>query len=304
MSEDDATTKIAKSGGGAGKSLMVVGVVTIIGFAFSWFLGSQSVVVAGYPAVFLCGVIAFVVNWLAFLPSAAAKTDKFYDTTGAITYLTVTAFACAVSGPLDLRAIVIAAMVGIWTLRLGSFLFMRIRREGGTDSRFEKIKVNPARFLVAWTLQAVWVIFTAAAALVAITASERVEIGIFFWLGAAIWVLGFAWEVIADRQKKEFKEDPANKGDFINVGLWRWSRHPNYFGEITLWSGILVMTLPVLSGTAWLAVISPLFVTLLLTKVSGVNLQNAQAKERWGDDPAYQEYRKNTPALIPKPPKG
>ncbi|WP_234035720.1 DUF1295 domain-containing protein [Erythrobacter insulae] len=302
MSEDDATTKIAKSSGGAGKSIMVAVVVAAIGLAFSWFLGSQSQNLGGYSLVFICGVIAFGVNWLAFIPSAAAQSDKFYDTMGAVTYLSVTGIACLLSEQLDIRAIVIAAMVAIWALRLGSFLFMRIRREGGSDSRFEKIKVNPARFLVAWTLQAVWVTFTAAAALVAITASERVEIGIFFWLGAAIWVVGFAWEVIADRQKKEFKQDPSNKGDFINVGLWRWSRHPNYFGEITLWTGILVMTLPLLSGTAWLAVISPLFVTLLLTKVSGINLQNKQAEERWGDDPAYQEYRKNTPALIPMPP--
>lgn len=300
---DDATKKIAKSSGGAGKSIMVMLIVTAIGFAFSWYLGSQSAVAYGYPVVFLCGVLAFVLNWLAFIPSAIAQSDKFYDTMGAVTYLSVTAFACLASGPLDLRAMVIAAMVVIWSLRLGSFLFKRIRREGGTDSRFEKIKVNPARFVVAWTLQAVWVIFTAAAALVAITASERAEIGLFFWAGAAIWVFGFVWEVIADRQKAAFKEDPANKGDFINVGLWRWSRHPNYFGEITLWTGILVMTLPLLSGTAWLAVISPLFVTLLLTKVSGINLQNKQAKERWGDDPAYQRYRKNTPALIPMPPK-
>lgn len=286
------------------KSIIIALIVTAIGFTFSWFLGSESVTLYGYPLTFLCGVIAFAVNWIAFVPSAAAKSDKFYDSVGALTYLSVIGFACVFAAPLDLRAIVIAVMVGIWTLRLGSFLFMRIHAAGGQDSRFEKIRVNPARFLVAWTLQAVWVIFTAAAAIVAITASKSEPIGLFFWIGAGVWVLGFVWEVIADNQKSAFKKDAENQGRFINVGLWKWSRHPNYFGEITLWTGILIMTIPLLASTAWLAVISPLFVTLLLTKVSGINLQNAQAAKRWGDDPDYQEYRANTPALIPMPPKG
>jgi len=242
------------------------------------------------------------VNWLAFLPSAAAKSDKFYDTVGAITYLSVTAFACWIAWPLDLRGVVIAAMVAIWCIRLGSFLYRRIHAAGGSDSRFEKFKVNPARFLVAWTLQGLWVILTASAALVAITSSERAPIGLFFWIGAAVWLLGITFEAVADSQKSAFKSDPANKGKFIDVGLWKWSRHPNYFGEITLWTGILIMALPVLSGWSWLVVISPVFVTLLLTKVSGINLQNKQAQARWGDDPAYQKYRANTPALIPMPP--
>lgn len=288
------------------KSIIVFLIVTAIAFTFGIFAGWESVKVGSYSAFFLCVVIAMVVNWLAFLPSAAAQSDKFYDTTGAITYLTVTAFACwaaySAKGSLDTRSIVLAAMIAIWCIRLGSFLYIRIHAAGGSDSRFEKIKVNPARFLVAWTLQGLWVTLTASAALVAITAEQRVSIGVFFWIGAAIWVFGFAWETIADAQKSAFKKDPANKGKFIDVGLWKWSRHPNYFGEITLWTGILVIAIPVLSGWGWLVVISPIFVTLLLTKVSGINLQNAQAKKRWGDDPAYQQYRKNTPALIPMPP--
>lgn len=290
------------------QSIIVFIVVTIIAFGFGIAAGANSVEVVGYPAFFLCAVIAMVVNWLVFLPSAQAKSDKFYDTTGAITYLTVTAFACwaawSVLGSLDTRAIVLAAMVAIWCVRLGSFLFIRIHAMGGTDSRFEKIKVNPSRFLVAWTLQGLWVILTASAALVAITSPDPQPIGAFFWIGAAVWLIGISFETVADAQKSKFKADPANKGKFIDTGLWRWSRHPNYFGEITLWTGVLIIAIPVLSGLSWLVVISPIFVTLLLTKVSGINLQEKQAKERWGDDPAYQEYRRNTPALIPRPPKG
>ena len=289
------------------KSIIVFLIVTAIAFAFGVGAGWESIKVEEYSAYFLCVVLAMVINWLVFLPSAAAKSDTFYDTTGAITYFTVTVVACLISynfhGNIDLRSLVIAAMVVVWCARLGSFLFIRIHAMGGTDSRFEKIKVNPARFLVAWTLQGLWVVLTASAAHVAILAETRAPIGVFFWLGAAVWVFGFAYEAIADAQKSAFKKDPVNAGKFINVGLWRWSRHPNYFGEITLWTGILIMAIPVLSGLSWLVVISPIFVFLLLTRISGVNLQTAQAKERWGDDPEYQAYLAKTPMLIPSPPK-
>ena len=289
---------------GAGRSLLIVAIATALGLGFAFLTGSGGITIDEYPALFACAVVAFAVNWLAFIPSALAQKDTYYDTVGALTYLSVIGYSTYHAAPLDTRAIVVAVMVGIWTVRLGSFLFMRIRASGGADERFEKIKKNPPRFLVAWTLQAVWVIFTASAALVIITSQSAAPLSLFFWAGAAIWVIGFAFEVIADDQKRRFKKDPGNKGKFIKSGLWAWSQHPNYFGEITLWTGILVMAIPLLSGWSWLAVISPIFVYLLLTRISGVNLLDGIGKDRWGDDPAYQQYRKNTPVLFPRPPKG
>jgi steroid 5-alpha reductase family enzyme len=290
------------------KSLIVVVVVTVVALTFSGFASADSVELYGYPAMYLCGWLALVINWLAFIPSALAKSDKFYDTTGAITYLTVTGVAVFAAyqsfGSFDPRGIAVAAMVAIWCIRLGTFLFIRIHAAGGSDSRFEKIKTSPARFLAAWTLQALWVILTASAALAIITSTNRVPLDVFFWIGAAIWVFGLTFEAVADAQKSKFKSDPANDGDFINVGLWKWSRHPNYFGEITLWTGIFIIAIPVLTGLAWLVVISPIFVYLLLTRISGINLQEEQAKKRWGDEPAYQKYRRDTPVLFPRPPKG
>lgn len=288
----------------AAKSLIVVAVAAALGLAFAWGLARGSVAIAGVPAVFACAIVAFAVNWLAFVPAAIFRSDRFYDTVGALTYLSVITAACLAAWPLDTRATVVAAMVAVWTLRLGSFLFLRIQAAGGSDQRFETIKVNPPRFLVAWTLQALWVIFTASAALVVITAPQSPPLGAFFWAGSAIWLVGFAFEAIADEQKRRFKADPANEGRFIRSGLWAWSQHPNYFGEITLWTGILVIALPLLSGWSWLAVISPLFVTLLLTRVSGINLLDGIAKKRWGDDPEYRAYRDRTPVLIPRPPRG
>jgi steroid 5-alpha reductase family enzyme len=287
----------------AARSLLVVLVASTIGLAFALGAGGGSAPQAGWPAVFVCAGLAFAVNWLAFVPAALFQSDRFYDTTGALTYLTVIAAACAASWPLDPRSAIVAGMVAVWTVRLGSFLFTRIHAAGGTDVRFAKIKVNPPRFLVAWTLQALWVIFTASAALVIITAPEPAPLDGFFWAGAALWVIGFAFEVIADEQKRRFRADPANHGTFITTGLWAWSQHPNYFGEITLWAGILVIAIPQLAGWNWLVVLSPLFVALLLTRVSGINLLDAIAKKRWGDDPAWQAYVARTSVLFPRPPR-
>lgn len=291
----------------AARSLMVVLVASIIGLAFAWMAGSGSAPLAGFPAVFACAALAFAVNWLAFVPAALFQSDRFYDTTGALTYLSVIAAASVAAiearGSLGPVALAVAGMVAVWTVRLGSFLFTRIHAAGGTDVRFAKIKVNPPRFLVAWTLQACWVIFTASAALVIITAPEPRPLDAFFWAGSALWAIGFAFEVIADEQKRRFRADPANRGQFIASGLWAWSQHPNYFGEIALWAGILVIALPQLSGWNWLVVFSPVFVTLLLTKVSGINLLDAIARKRWGDDPAWQAYVARTPVLFPRPPR-
>lgn len=283
-------------------SLAVAAVVTTLGLAFAYYAGINGKTAFGYPIFFVCASVAFAVNWIAFVPAAIAQQEKYYDLVGSLTYLSIIAVASYLSAPLDWRAIVAAAMVATWAARLGGFLFMRVGKSGG-DSRFDQIKTNPARFFTAWTLQALWATVSASAAIVIISSAERVPLDVFFWTGAAVWLAGFTIEVTADWQKSAFKEDPSNKGDFINTGLWKWSQHPNYFGEITLWTGILIMAWPLLSGTAYLVIASPVLIYLLLTKVSGINLQEKQGKERWGDDPEYQAYKKNTPKLVPMPPK-
>jgi steroid 5-alpha reductase family enzyme len=285
------------------RNMFTVLVATLLGLGFAWMAGSSGISAYGYPVFVICAAVAFAINWLAFIPSALAQTDKFYDLTGAITYLSIIGVACVLSAPLDMRAIVIATMVVIWSLRLGTFLFVRIGKSGGTDARFEAIKVSPPRFLVAWTLQAIWAIITAAAALVVISAKDRVPLDIFFWIGALIWFAAFLVEVIADRQKSAFKADPVNAGKFITTGLWSWSQHPNYFGEIMLWTGAVIIALPVLSGWSFLVFASPLFITVLLTKISGINLLDKAARKKWGDDPAYAEYRRKTSVLVLRPPR-
>ncbi len=189
----------------------------------------------------------------------------------------------------------------IWAGRLGTYLFRRIRR-AGKDERFDRIKPSFVRFLNAWTLQGLWVSLTLAAALAAITTTTREAIGVVTVIGALVWVAGFGIEATADRQKSRFRADPANKGRFISGGLWAWSRHPNYFGEIVLWIGVALVAVPVLRGWQWVTLISPVFVAFLLTRVSGVPLLEKRADEKWGGQEDYEAYKASTPVLVPRPP--
>jgi steroid 5-alpha reductase family enzyme len=256
--------------------------------------------VGAVPVFALCGALAFAINWLAFIPSMLVQTERYYDLTGGITYITTTIVAVLLSSELDLRATLVAAMVMIWSLRLASFLFLRISKSG-KDSRFDNIKNRPPRFFLAWTLQGLWVLLTAAAALAVITGGTREPLGAIGIAGIIVWSIGMLIEIVADRQKSKFKDDPDNRGKFINVGLWAWSRHPNYFGEIVLWAGMAIIAVPVLQGWQWATLISPVFVAFLLIKVSGIPMLEETADERWGGNDDYEEYKRRTPVLIPKP---
>ena len=253
------------------------------------------------PVFALCGLVAFAINWLVFVPSALFQTERYYDLVGGITYITTIVVAVLLSGKLDLRAALVTAMIMLWSIRLSTFLFLRISRAGG-DSRFDNIKNRPQQFFLAWTLQGLWVLLTAAAALAVITGGTREPLGAAGIAGIAVWAVGMVIEIIADRQKSKFKDDPNNEGKFINVGLWAWSRHPNYFGEIVLWTGMAIVAAPVLQGWQWATLISPLFVTFLLTKVSGIPPLENKADERWGGQEDYEEYKRKTPVLVPRPP--
>ena len=156
---------------------------------------------------------------------------------------------------------------------------------------------------MAWSLQGLWVLLTAAAALAVITAAQRETFDLLGWIGVAVWLVGFGVEVAADRQKQVFRADPANRDRFITTGLWAWSRHPNYFGEIVLWTGMALLAVPVLSGWRWVVLISPVFVVVLLTRISGIPLLERRGRKRWGDDPAYRAYVDTTPVLVPRPPR-
>ncbi len=284
------------------QALLALPIIVAIGAAIGWAGSQGSRVADGVPVFALCGAIAFGINWVVFAHAYAAQTERFFDLTGSITYVTVVTVALVLIGDADPRAWLIAAMVVVWAGRLGSFLFARIRRDG-SDARFDTLKPSFARFLMTWTLQGLWVFLTLACALAAITSSSRVPLDVFALVGSMTWAAGFAVEVMADRQKSLFREDALNRGHFIRSGLWAWSRHPNYFGEILLWIGVAVVAWPALSGWQYATLISPLFVYVLLTRVSGVPLLEASGQKKWEGDPEYLAYVERTPVLFPRPPR-
>ena len=189
-------------------------------------------------------------------------------------------------------------MVMAWACRLGMYLVTRIMKDG-KDKRFDQIKHDPSKFFVAWTLQGLWVFVTMLPTLMLNESDRRQPIKTQDWIGWGMWAVGMAFEVIADYQKSQFRADPDNKGKFINTGLWSLSRHPNYFGEILLWSGLYISASSVFRGHQYLAVLSPIFVYLLITRVSGVPMLEQAGIEKWGHTQEYQDYLKNTPSLVP-----
>lgn len=283
------------------RSIIAIPIVLLFAAVIAWAGSQGGYTVYGMPIFALCVALAFIIQWVAFIPAYINQTEKFYDLTGSIAYLAVVWLAVLLTPVVDARAWLLLAMVSIWTIRLGTFLFRRIRA-AGEDRRFRDIKPSFGRFLLAWTVQGLWVSLTLAAALAAITAMTRQDLGVFALVGTLVWLLGFGIEVIADRQKSAFRADPQNAGKFINVGLWSWSRHPNYFGEILLWIGVAIIAIPVLSGWQWSTLISPVFVVILLTRVSGIPMLEAYADKKWGGQAEYEEYKASTSVLILKPP--
>jgi steroid 5-alpha reductase family enzyme len=285
------------------RSFVVIGIAISIAVGLSVALAEGSISLFGLPAVVVCAIVSFAIQWLMFLPSFYFQTEHYFDLTGSLTYIGLIALLMFAGTEHDARSVLVSLLVIIWAGRLGNFLFLRVKK-AGKDGRFDVIKQSWPRFLVTWTLQGLWVFVTLLAALVVITNRNSVPLGGFAYVGLFLWALGFGIEVVADSQKTVFNRDVANAGHFVNVGLWSWSRHPNYFGEIVLWTGIAVIAVPLLQGWQWLALVSPIFVTLLLTKISGIPLLEKRADEKWGEAPEYQAYKASTSVLLPMPPRG
>ncbi len=264
--------------------------------------GTGGQTVGGVSVFTVCVLLAFAVNWVVFVPSWLAQTEHYYDLAGSIANVAVIGCAVVLSDTIDMRRIVLAVMVGVWGVRLGWFLFRRVKVVG-KDGRFDDIKKSFARYLFAWTMQGLWVVFTQAAAIAAITSTSSQPFGVAGFVGSVVWLTGFGIEVVADWQKSTFRSDPANRGKFISTGLWAWSRHPNYFGEILLWVGIAILAVPVLQGWQTVTLLSPVFVYVLLTRISGLPMLEQRADDRWGGSEQYETYKATTPTLILKPPR-
>ena len=247
-------------------------------------------------------MLAFLIQWVAYIPAYIFQTEKFYDLTGSLSYLTVIWFVFFSSNNLsglNIQNLIVVTLISVWAIRLGTFLFSRIHKDG-EDKRFRTIKTSASQFFMTWTLQGMWVSICTMCAITAISSSQGIIANALFYLGLAFFIVGFAIEVVSDQQKSAFRAVPENKEKFITSGLWSKSQHPNYFGEILLWSAIALLSISSLNGTQYLTLISPIFTYVLLVYISGVRMLDDMGNKKWGHLEEYKEYKRNTPTLFLK----
>ncbi|CAN6478647.1 unnamed protein product [Victoria cruziana] len=249
----------------------------------------------------LTAIVTIGYQFLFFVVTALLRIDKVTDFAGSTNFVILAILTLCVRGLWHFRQVVLSLLVIIWGLRLGLFLLMRIL-QWGEDRRFDEMRNNIGKLAVFWIFQAVWV-WTVSLPVTVVNASGRSPgvraLDIIGWI---MWFVGFSVEATADQQKLQFKNFPGNRGKWCNVGLWKFSRHPNYFGEILLWWGIFVAATPVLQGAEWLVVVGPVFLTGLLLFISGIPLLEDSTDKRFGTMAEYLLYKKTTSPLIPLPP--
>tara|TARA_B100002019_G_scaffold25944_1_gene19820 strand:- start:156 stop:995 length:840 start_codon:yes stop_codon:yes gene_type:complete len=242
-------------------------------------------------------ILSFIIHWLLFIPAYVYKTEKFYDLTGTISYISIVLYVLLSStdGIINFGNIIVSSLIIMWTLRLGTFLFTRIKK-AGEDKRFREIKKSFSWFFMAFTISGMWVSICAICALTGI--SNGIELTGITYIGIIIFIIGFALEIISDNQKTNFRKIEYNKDKFITTGLWKYSRHPNYLGEIVLWTGVAIISYSSLEIYQMFTLVSPIFTYLLLVNVSGINLLEKSGDKKWGHLESYKIYKRNTPRLI------
>lgn len=286
-------------------SLFVIGLVQLLGW-----LGkgeSDPFLKGGLTVLQTTAIFASLIQIIAFVPAWWFQTEKFYDLTGSSTYIICIFYSFAagyqeahirLGKPLDGRAIAATCMVTIWALRLGYFLFSRIL-SSKKDGRFDTLKADPITFFVVWNIQGLWVFLGCLPSFILNSTQAGTP---FVWtdaLGGALFGIGLFLEAVSDHQKSVFNSKPENRGKWIDFGLWRYSRHPNYFFEWTLQFGLFLLCMAEFEGTQWIAVCSPVFIAILLAFISGVPLLEKRADEKWGSNPDYQKYKRSTSVCIP-----
>jgi len=245
-------------------------------------------------------VLSLIINGVLFLLAFRFKSDKLTDASYAISFIALALFAFLKSQRTSYITVGVV-LVCIWATRIGSFLLYRVLR-AGSDHRFDGMRENFWRFGKFWLGQAltVWILMLP----ITLLSSGKSQWHSFALIGVAAWLTGFVLESVADFQKYRFAQNPANKKQWIESGLWYYSRHPNYFGEILVWIGIYLYAFPGLSlASKLVSIVSPLLITTLLLFVSGIPILEKSADKRWGSEPAYKVYKHRTSILIPLPKK-
>ena len=279
--------------------ILSIVVLLLIPFSLAYLSSLNSISSIWESILIRSFILIFIIQIIVFIPSFIFKTEHYFDLTGGITFIIVILYAFyekfQIIEFIDFRSVILVLFILIWSLRLSLYLFFRVKVGG--DVRFIEIKKNFLRFMRAWIFQGTWVFICSFPVLIVLL-NKPLENDLFLYVGIFFWVFGFLFEVIADRQKVIFNK--TSKGKFISTGLWSFSRHPNYFGELVLWLGITIISLPTFLEFQYLGLITPIFIYLLLTKVSGVNLLEELAEKRWGNSKDYILYKNNTPVFFPR----
>ncbi|MDZ7744168.1 MAG: DUF1295 domain-containing protein [Candidatus Saccharibacteria bacterium] len=243
-------------------------------------------------------LLALALNIAAFAIAYSKKSDKLTDFTYGLTFFLIALLAYT-QGAMSTPQAILLLLVTLWAVRISAFLLIRILSTG-KDNRFNDIRQSFWKFGAFWLLQgcSAWVIMLPS---IYFLSGDTASFTGAVLVGVLIWSVGYLFETVADYQKFTFKQNKANKGKWIQNGLWAYSRHPNYFGEITMWVGIYILAISTISGTQQLiALASPLWIFILLRFVSGTPKLETYADKRWGDNKSYQAYKRKTPLLIPK----
>ena len=267
-------------------------------------------------SLLLAFLIDFGMQFAFYIVSAIMKTEIFYDFSGFLTYTAIVITLMSITGTgagspgtaigpvggLAVRQFLLGSFVLIWTARLGIFLFIRVLSR--KDDRFDELKTDPIKFAVPWFLQVVWIFISPLTVYIVLgnAASSQSPLIWSDYIGIAVFVFGFTVETVADYQKQVFKK--TNPRDFIQTGIWKYSRYANYFGEVVLWYGMFILSCAgVTESWQWVMAVSPIFVNILLLYGSGVALSESGAQKRYGARQDFQLYCARTSKFFLWPPK-
>ena len=280
------------------KHLISFLIILLVIIFLTYILSIDTLSINEIPIVYLFTSSILILNSTFFLHSYIYRTDIFFDLVGSLSFLSIGVISLLLIPNIDANQILVFFLLLFWSLRLGPFLFIR-RLGANNDERLEEFFKSPLSLYFLWSMNSLWVFFTSLSMIVIFSSPDENEFGLIQWLGLIVWVTGYVIEVISDSQKTKFNK--FNKGKFINIGLWKYIRHPNYLGEIILWVGIFIISLNYIhSLTSFLSILSPIFVFLLLRFITGVPQLEARGKEKWGHLDEYNSYKEKTGLLFPK----
>lgn len=234
-----------------------------------------------------------------FLISVEIKRNDIADVAWGLGFVMMAGVSFFISGQTSIRSILVFVLISVWGLRLAWHIHKRNHGKP-EDYRYRKWREDWGKwfylrsYFQIYMLQGV-LLFIIVSPVILMNESEEAGLGIFDFVGILVWLTGFLFETIGDAQLASFRKNPANKGKLIQSGLWKYSRHPNYFGEVTLWWGIWFFTIGV--GQAWLGLIGPVVITLLILFVSGVPMLEKKYEGR----PDWEAYKRKTSKFFPMP---